>query len=664
MKKLFLMMLAALMILASIPMTDAAAEEIGVPSGFAEAEALYVHAVSGSADTEAWQAWQSVHDEDFEVAAPDEKYFFLPSSAGDDAVDVYNGFDEAVTLNGVELAAHSTGAVPYETGVAYPVTVGGESYTLTMMRSNAEAAIYINNPDADGEGTDLMTYLNGNKSLSATASGAIVTPDGNIDNTPIKKIKGRGNTSWAKPKKGYNITYDKKVGIAGMEKNKKFSILPNYQDDSLSRNRFLYDLSDAVGMPYASDSRFVDFYVNGYYWGSYLMCEKIEPGSLVPEVDDEGYLNEDGSIKEDFAFIAEVDASAGDDDYWVNVDGLKITIKAPEIDPGQPGYDEVKAYVRTKFREFYNATGGDGKLSDCADIDSIAKLYLINELGKNWDSGVSSTFFTYKPDENGVYKFYGSPVWDYDNSLGNAKGIASDLRNIGVTDYEEYTGWWCRHKGKMSASAKRSSNIIARISLNAEVKAAVPRIWFEDFVPAIDHFTGAKYSEAISLDLMTRDEYYSLIEDSAAMNYTSGWLLNTGKWIADHSTLKKAVYDPETKKMVVEENLTSYPQTFEGMYDYAFDWMAGRAAWLSEQYAPDYTPPAAVVRGDSDTDGKVTILDATRIQRYLASMITRDELDMNAADADGDGKVTVLDATRIQRVLASLCDMDGNPVAP
>ena len=83
-----------------------------------------------------------------------------------------------------------------------------------------------------------------------------------------------------------------------MEKNKKYSILANYQDDSLARNRILYDLSDAVGLPYASDSRFVDFYVNGFYRGSYQMCEKVEPGSLVPEVDDEGYLNEDGTLKD------------------------------------------------------------------------------------------------------------------------------------------------------------------------------------------------------------------------------------------------------------------------------------------------------------------------------------------------------------------------------
>ena len=658
MKKTLAIVLALLMMLSAVPFTGAfAAEEKGAPADYASDAALYVHAVSDSVDAEAWQAWQSVHDEDFEVAKPNEKYFFLPSSAAKNTIDVYNGYDAAVTLNGVSIASHATESVAYTANTAYTVSAGGQSYTLKIMNSNAEGAIYINNPDADGNGTDLMSYLNETKENSAKATGAIVTPDGSIDNTTIKKIKGRGNTSWDKPKKGYNITYDKKVSIAGMEKNKKYSILPNYQDDSLSRNRILYDLSDAVGLPYASDSRYVDFYVNGYYWGSYLMCEKVEPGSLGPEVTDYGYLNEDGTIKEDFPFIAEVDASATDGDYYVTTNNMKITIKAPEIDPGQPGYEEVKNYVKSKFSAFYTATSPSGDLSSVADVNSVAKLYLINELGKNWDSGVSSTFFTYRQDENGNYKFYGSPVWDYDNSLGNATGVKWDLRNIGVTDYEEYTGWWCQHKGKANASAKRSNNIIARISQNADVKAVLPKIWFERFMPALDHFAGTGFDKEINRDLYTKEAYYDLIQGSAAMNYESGWLLNTGSWIADHSSQKVAHYDSATQKMVVDTQTTSYAQDFEGMYNYASDWMLSRSAWLSEQFAPDYTPSPLL--GDANLNGVVDITDTTAIQRHMAGIVLLPNEAMICADVDKDDNVSIIDATYLQRFFAGITEGNG-----
>lgn len=664
MKKLLSVLLAALLLIGTVSVVGvSAAEEKGAPSAYATEPALYVHAVMDSADTEAWHAWQSVHDEDFEVAKPNEKYFFLPSSVGKTTIDVYNGYDAAVTLNGVTIASKTTESVAYAPDTAYTVSAGGQDYTLKIMNSNAEGAIYINNPDADGNGTDLMSYLNETKENSAKATGAIVTPDGAIDNTTIKKIKGRGNTSWDKPKKGYNITYDKKVGVAGMEKNKKYSILPNYQDDSLSRNRILYDLSDAVGMPYASDSRYVDFYVNGYYWGSYLMCEKVEPGSLVPEVTDDGYLNEDGTIKADFPFIAEVDASATTGDYYVTTNNMKITIKAPEVDPGQPGYEEVKNYVKEKFNAFYTATSPNGNLAAVADIDSVAKLYLINELGKNWDSGVSSTFFTYRQDENGNYKFYGSPVWDYDNSLGNATGVQWDLRNIGVTDYEEYTGWWCQHKGKANATARRSNNVIARISQNAAVKAVLPKIWFEIFMPALDHFSGVDFDKEINRELYTKEAYYALIKDSAAMNYESGWLINTGSWIADHSSQKVAHYDSTTQKMVVDTQATSYVQNFEGMYDYASDWMLSRAAWLSEQFAPDYVPSPLL--GDADLNREVDIIDATAIQRHAAGIVTLSQEAQLAADVDRDGDVTIIDTTLLQRHLVGMPNVPegiGKPI--
>lgn len=58
------------------------------------------------------------------------------------------------------------------------------------------------------------------------------------------------------------------------------------------------------------------------------------------------------------------------------------------------------------------------------------------------------------------------------------------------------------------------------------------------------------------------------------------------------------------------------------------------------------------LRGDTDGDGQVTILDATAIQRLLASIITDDDVTISKyGDVDGDG-LTIMDATAIQRYLA------------
>ena len=56
-----------------------------------------------------------------------------------------------------------------------------------------------------------------------------------------------------------------------------------------------------------------------------------------------------------------------------------------------------------------------------------------------------------------------------------------------------------------------------------------------------------------------------------------------------------------------------------------------------------------ILLGDADGDGKVSILDATRIQRYLAGLT--DEIEEKAADVNENG-IDILDATYIQRWLA------------
>lgn len=652
-KKVTSIILALILALGALSVCSVSAAQ-NTPVSFETYEALYAHAVTGSTDSEAWQAWQSEHDEDFTEVNSNVKYFFLPTSADSTRVDIYNAYKSSVNVNGVDIASGEVKTVNYEIGKSYSVDVSGKTYTLKLMKSNAEAAIYINNSDADGFGTELMQYLNADKSRSAKATGAIVDANGNVDNTAIKKIKGRGNTTWDKPKKAYNITYSDAVSIAGMKKGKKYSILANYQDDSLSRNRFLYDLADAVGMPYASDSRYVDFYANGFYWGSFQMTEKVEAGksNLVSDVDDTAYLNDDGTVNSDFPFICEVDAGAKDgEDYYVeSASGNKITIKAPELEEGDAGYEEVKAYVKEKFDAFYNSVKGKtSDPTDYADVESLAKIYLINELGKNWDSGVSSLFFVYKQDSSGKYKFYGSPVWDYDNSLGNAVGVNKELNNMGVSDYEEYSGWWCKFKGK-STKSKSINNVMNLISRNNKVYQKSVSVWFEDFVPVINDFASDSSTPKASsaAEMYRAYDYYALLKDSAEMNYQSGWLLDTGSWIADHSSLTKAHYDVSTKTYTVDSKATAYKQDFTGMYNYCVDWMTSRAAWLSSEMADNYTPSEKLL-GDVNKDGKLSITDATDVQKYAVGNIYFTPSTLSCGDVNGDGVINVLDATEIQK---------------
>ena len=265
-KKAISIVLAGLMTVGGMSVFSVSAAQTSTPTlSFKTQNALYAHAVSGSDDSDAWVAWQCKHNEDMEELNTNRKYFFLPSSVSSTSVELYNAYSKSVTVNNVTIPSGESREVSYTIDKAGNVTADGKTYSLTFLKSSAESAIYVNNSNADGNGKELISYLNEDKSNYSSATGAIVDRNGKIDNTSIKKIKGRGNSTWGKAKKPYNITYSDKVSIGGMSKGKKFSLLANYQDDSLTRNRFLYDLADAVGTPYASDSRYVDFYSDGYY---------------------------------------------------------------------------------------------------------------------------------------------------------------------------------------------------------------------------------------------------------------------------------------------------------------------------------------------------------------------------------------------------------------
>ncbi|MBR2723887.1 MAG: leucine-rich repeat protein [Ruminococcus sp.] len=57
-------------------------------------------------------------------------------------------------------------------------------------------------------------------------------------------------------------------------------------------------------------------------------------------------------------------------------------------------------------------------------------------------------------------------------------------------------------------------------------------------------------------------------------------------------------------------------------------------------------------RGDVDGDGKISVKDATLIQKYLANLVTLEQIQENAADVAGTPEIRINDATTIQKYVA------------
>lgn len=597
-----------------------------------EPDCLYAHAISDSGVEK--EAWTKLY------TSGDESYFFLPSSASETEVEILNTYNYPVTVNSVEIPSGEVKTVPYTSGESYAIT-GAAEFNLTFMRSDAEASLFVNN---DYSKTDnLWDFLCADKSNSTSASSAIVNPDGSVVDTDIKKIKGRGNTTWNADKKPFNLNFDDKIQVGTMQATKQYSLLANFQDAAMCRNRILYDLGDAVGLRYSSDSRFVDFYVDGEYKGQYQMCQKIEPGkkNLVYDVDENDYIDDNGNLKEQYSMLIEVPFA---EDFYTNTNsGIDVVIKSPNVEDNDNLYaNEVKQYARELFDEMYLALKNNSdNLGDLIDIDSFAKAYLIQELGKNWDT--HSWYLTYVPDEEGNYKFYAAPVWDFDNSIGNAHGVASDLNGFGVKDYTEYTGWWCKFK-------RGSNNLSYLCTQNAQIMSTAQKVWFEDFVPAIELFATQGNTDS---ELLSSDVYYNSLAASADMNYMIWEMEADNEWICNHSSLTKASFDYSTLTYITDSASTEYDQfSFKGQFDYMTDWFLSRSAWISDQYK-DVLNKTNGILGDSDGDGKISVKDATAIQKTLAKFTVEGFCD-NLAEVDADGKLTIKDATAIQKYCAKI----------
>ncbi len=73
---------------------------------------------------------------------------------------------------------------------------------------------------------------------------------------------------------------------------------------------------------------------------------------------------------------------------------------------------------------------------------------------------------------------------------------------------------------------------------------------------------------------------------------------------------------------------------------------------------PTETEPTEpeIMYGDVDMDSKLSILDATFIQRHLAKLVVLTDEQMERAMVSGEEKLSILDATTIQRKLAKIID--------
>lgn len=258
-------------------------------------------------------------------------------------------------------------------------------------------------------------------------------------------IRGRGNSTWAWPKKPYKIKFDSKIDLFGNGKAKKWTLIANYCDYSMIRNYMVYSLAQEFEelSKTTTTTQFVDVYFNGRYDGVYLLCEQVETGSNRVDIEDDlekvtdpeklGFLLEwDARAAENGGVPSNKDRFEYDGDYLFKVNegylssGTCFIIKSPDYeDAADLGLnfniyvDHIQSYMNNALKVLwannYNA------VKEIFDVQSWAEGYIIDELFKTVDVAYSS-FYMFKDDKDG--KLYRGPLWDYDISSDNCNYYA------------------------------------------------------------------------------------------------------------------------------------------------------------------------------------------------------------------------------------------------
>lgn len=391
-------------------------------------------------------------------------YLFLPASESDfdirklecgDLKPVWDGLKEEekgkekLKIDLIEPGAGSEGEI--------------QSFTLYVMQSENLSTMYLTSKNASEQSRE---WVDTSKDNVAKGSMLFETAKGkSVYDGALTQIKARGNSTFKYyPKKSYQIKLDKKTSlIKGTEKGKTWILLAAYTDPTKMADQIWKEAAAATGDTYAAKEETIDLYYDGEYRGTYMLSEKNQINKNRIDITDmeEAYTNENpagygdsenmvkkkatNKYKQPYyyskqiingtqqnvvepdkkgGFLLEMNGTSGDEMSWFKTNnGIAYNVKSPEF-TGQESMKYVSEYMEEFTRAIQaqnkkgehtgvNPTTGKHYYEYC-DLDSLARMYLLNTVSGNSD-GMWRSFYFYK-DVDGI--MYAGPVWDMELTLG------------------------------------------------------------------------------------------------------------------------------------------------------------------------------------------------------------------------------------------------------
>ena len=345
---------------------------------------------------------------------------YLPGSARTDQLGL------AWTAEGITVSVNGT---TYENGTV-PVPAAGESLVYAI--NNGVKTVNVTLSTLQGSGNVSSLFLNVDESLGTISAmnndetkETLCYGTTNVSGKTYQfSMKGRGNSTWDMAKKPYNITFyknnsgysdKKKVALINGVEAKKWSLLANYMDNSLLRNKVGQDLACAMGI--GLDADYIDLYMNGEYLGNYLVTVKNDR-----DTPDTGFMLENDNYLDTDQFSLPGVVELGPTLNAITLGSLngyynRMTIKDIGDDAGVTN-DDIANITTQAWNALINYNSED--YQNYWDIESWAKMYLMYEFTKSYDCFSGSVLMTYDTDSANpkAGKFVAGPAWDMDTTIG------------------------------------------------------------------------------------------------------------------------------------------------------------------------------------------------------------------------------------------------------
>ena len=379
------------------------------------------------------------------------------------------------------------------------------------------------------------------KSLQKEYVPATVEEDGNVVKTDTSAtVKLRGNSTAKAEKKPFNIKFNKKYSLFGMDDGKKWNILANAFDKTLIRNKLGFDLATDLGVPYVSQSHFCDIYYNGVLQGNYLATEPVDSGPNKVDIGDD-------EETKDFLIELERERFEADATYLYSGSNVRFVFNVPEV-PTKEQQTNAKNVVDNVEKAL--KTNRLSEYSKYIDVDSFVNYYIVSEIFKAVDFNYSSTRFFCK---NG--KVYAGPIWDIDLSSGNASKYFYKAYYEGDVSYK---GLYCTEM-KWMGWLMESDEFVAKVNARlAQMKNRIQNMYTDN---SLGQNQIKKWTTAYA-DSFVRN-YLSVAEGGA------GWSLTRRYSTADNR--QGLELDPQ-------------PSTYAASVNLLQGWLKNRVNYLESEW--------------------------------------------------------------------------------